>query len=248
MEYADAQQKQGERRITTHLMNKFTEIVNERTQVPEIKAAYDEFCARNRRARGNAVKWLTIGQIDELLQILKVPYGEFMERINVTEYPVAWPTEEAAKMAELLDKITDDKKKWFADLFEELLPDRIREALEQARTEEIDCLRITALLNVTLERHPSRSLFDELGIQNRWSGKMKKHYIYNAYPHEYYPAIAVKAHISLHWLLGVDGPVLAKSALTEDAMDKFVLLPKSYQEAILIGLQSAIMSGGVSIG
>lgn len=242
-------QKHEERRVTAYLNEKLTMLIEERTEDPAVQAEFEEYQKSFLRVQLKKPKHIVYGQIPQILSILNVDYGTYLRFVNATDTELGWKTEEAAAMADYLDLLPEEKKIIIRDAVYELLPLQLKTALVEAQNAQTQGDRISALLmNLMDGKKTLKSIFTEIGIQARWSSRNRTQYMNNMLPHEFIPAVCAKTGVSPHWLLGWDGPVLAKSESTEAVMDMFVLLPEIYQRVMVNGLKSAEAAGGVYLG
>lgn len=168
----------------------------------------------------------TYETLEKWLDVLEWTYTDFFKKGCCID--IGWGDYRLEAICNYLDSANSASAMKLYGLAVELLPNTIRAQFDISDDYTNYGRRITDMIMVKAnEDNNALKTFQELGIGRRWEEKKHAVASYKAVPIEYYPAVAQRFGMSLHWMLNLDESttILARKGSTEKLMDVITMLP-----------------------
>lgn len=176
----------------------------------------------------------TYETIGKWLEVLGWSFVDFYKIICGID--ISWGDPRLDFICRYLDSISDESVSIIYDIALALLPDTTRQQFEISSHYSNNSHRIIDMIMVNgNEDNNAITTFREFGIERKWKGRK----LYKAVPIEYYPVVASRFRLALHWMLGLDetATILAQNGTTEVVMDVITMLP----DFVISSLYNAIL-------
>lgn len=161
---------------------------------------------------------------EKWLEIFEWSYKDFYKQICGID--ISWGNSKLELICRYLDTISDESAAKIYEMAIALLPDTTRHQLDISDNYLNFDRRITDMIMVKgNEDDKAITTFQELGLEGKWNNKN----CCSVVPMDYYPSLASRFGMSLHWMLNLDASsvILAQKGRTEVVMDVIAMLPDS---------------------